>query len=105
MSAPGDEGKRRAEASASCRGWARPAQRHAEGVLTHSLRLQKPFTPRRAERPPPAEAPVEGHSHLTASGPGRTPRAKHWLLFLDESLSNMISCVWTLTGANEALAD
>jgi hypothetical protein len=64
---PGEGGNRRAEASTPRRAWARPAQRHPEGVLTHSKRLEKPFTPRRAERPPQAEASGEGHSHLAAS--------------------------------------
>jgi hypothetical protein len=62
---------RRAEASASRRGWARPAQRHAEGGPTHSLRLEKPFTPKRVERYTQAETPVEGHSHLMPSGQRR----------------------------------
>jgi hypothetical protein len=40
MSTRRGEEDRWAEASASRRGWARPAQPRAEGVLTHSLRLE-----------------------------------------------------------------
>jgi len=65
---PRGGGNRGSKASASRRGWARPAQRHPDGVLTYSKRAEKPFTPRRAERHLQAETPVKGHSNLTPSG-------------------------------------
>jgi hypothetical protein len=50
MSTRRGEEDRRAEASTSRRGWARPAQPYAEGVLTHPMRLEIPCAARGREQ-------------------------------------------------------
>jgi hypothetical protein len=52
--------------------------------------------------------PPAGGSHGGVTGIDRADLNEItdcWLVFVDESLSNMIISIWTLTAANEALAD
>ena len=76
------EEDRRAEASTSRRGWARPAQPHAEGVLTHSMRLEMRARIKSGSRDSPHVARLDvawasrplsrGHPARALAGAGRS---------------------------------